>query len=77
MTPETFAYYDDALKNCTGFMDLGEKVYCKMYAHHYTTYKEFQDYMTLNHRLHEIKVPLFGFGADDDVILSSITIPKE
>ena len=38
MTAEKFAYYEEKINNCTGFMDLGVQVYCKMYAHHYTTY---------------------------------------
>ena len=58
-------------------MHLTKNVFCKMYADQYTNYREFQQYMTLNHRLGDIKVPLFAFGAQDDVILSQTTIPRQ
>lgn len=77
MSPEEFSYYNDAFNQCNGYMHLTENVYCKMYADQYTNYREFQDYMTLNGRMNRIKVPLFAFGAVDDIILSHITIPKD
>jgi len=75
MSAEEFAYYDDALSRCDSFMHLVENVFCKMNAHQYTNLEEFMDYMCLAGRLNQIKVPLFAFGAHDDVILSHETIP--
>lgn len=70
MTAEEFAYYDNAIRSCNDFRTLTTDVYSKMYAHQYSDYKEFSNFMTLNGRLDRIKVPLFAFGSHDDVILS-------
>ena len=41
MSPEQFAYYEDSLRKCNGFMHLTLNVYCKMYADQFTNYSEF------------------------------------
>ena len=43
----------------------------------FTSEKEFNDFATLNGKLHKIKIPLFGFGAHDDVILCPSIIPVD
>jgi len=41
----------------------------------YTSEKQYNEYMSLPGRLNKIKFPLFGFGAHDDVVFCSSTIP--
>ena len=39
--------------------------------------KDWQEKMTLNGKLHRIKMPLFALGAMDDLILDPKTVPRE
>ena len=39
--------------------------------------KDWQEKMTLNGKLHRIKMPLFALGAMDDLILDPDTVPRE
>ena len=74
MSKEEFEYYESAFRNCNGYLHMLEKIWLPMF--HHQSANHFLKYMTINGRLHELKLPLFAFGAKDDVILSSETIPN-
>ena len=75
MSKEDFEYYENAFANCNGYKYMVEKIWLPMFGH--KSVPQFLNDMTINGRLHELKVPLFAFGAMDDVILNSDTIPNQ
>lgn len=77
MSPEQFAYYENAFATCTGYKDMCRRVYLVMFKDLFSTDDEMLEYLTITGRLDKVKVPVFAFGAQDDVILNPATIPTE
>ena len=75
MTKEEFEYYHSAFANCNGYLHMITKIWLPMFGH--KSVKQFLSDVTISGRLHEIKVPLFAFGAMDDIILHSKIIPDK
>ena len=75
ISKEDYEHYNDAFSTCTGYYDLNERFFFKMFG--YKNKKHMNDYNTLNGRLNKIEFPVFAFGAHDDLMLPSDMIPKD
>ena len=51
------------------------KVYFRMFG--YTGIPDWKNKMTLNGRLHNLKMPVFALGADDDIIFMKEMLPRD
>lgn len=72
VSKEDFQHYEHALSTCTGYDDLVNRVYTKMFG--VESLKQFNDFHSLSGRLNKIEFPLFGFGSHDDVIMRDSTL---
>ena len=59
--------------NWDGYAGLVNNVWCKMFGH--KNWKELNDSMTMNGRLHKFKMPVFSYQAYDDVIITPDCMP--
>ena len=50
-------------------------MYFRMFG--YTGIPDWKNKMTLNGRLHNLKMPVFALGADDDIIFMKEMLPRD
>ena len=75
MSKEDFARYSTALRSAWSFKDLIKNVYVPLEG--LKDSEEWERANDLDDRLHLIKVPTFGLGALDDLIVDGKCVPEE